>query len=100
VDTFAYQVSDGQSNSGLATVSITVSNPIQVSSVVLLNNLVTVTWTSMAGKKYRLQYRDTFADGAWTNVLPGVNATGPTATETNAVDVEPHRIYRVECLGN
>ena len=57
-DTFTYQASDGQTNSGPATVSIVVSNPIQISSVAVSNEVVTVTWSAIAGKKYRLQYKD------------------------------------------
>jgi hypothetical protein len=100
VDTFTYQVSDGQTNSAPATVSIAVSNAIQISSVRLTNNLVTVTWTSLNGKKYRLQYKDSWADANWTDLLPDVSATGTTTTRTNAVNTTTRRFYRVKCLGN
>ena len=72
VDTFSYQASDGQTNSGPATVSITVSNLIQIVSVGLSNDVVTVTWTSIVGKDYRLQYKDSWADTDWTDVVPDV----------------------------
>ena len=100
VDTFTYQASDGQTNSGPATVSIMVSNPIQISSVAVSNEVVTVTWSAIAGKKYRLQYKDDWAEEAWTDLLPDVIATGPTASESQAVDTATQRFYRVKCLGD
>ena len=99
VDTFSYQVSDGQTNSGPATVSITVSNLIQIVSFGLSNKLVTVRWTSIAGKDYCLQYKDGWADTNWTDLVPGVSAGGSIAVGTNAVDAFPQRIYRVKDLG-
>jgi hypothetical protein len=99
-DTFTYQVSDGQTNSGPATVSIVVSNLIQIVSVGLSNNLVRVTWTSIVGKDYRLQYKDSWADTNWTDLLPDVIASSARAFGTNAVDAAPRRIYRVKGLGH
>ena len=97
-DTFTYQASDGQTNSGPATVSIGVSNPIQISSVAVSNDVVTVTWSAIAGKQYRLQYKDDWAEGDWTDLLPDVIASGISAVGTNAVDGATQRFYRVKGL--
>ena len=99
-DTFTYQASDGQTNSGPATVSIMVSNSIQILSVAVSNEVVTVTWSAIAGKKYRLQYKDSWADADWTDLLPDVIAAGPTASESQAVGTASQRFYRVKCLGD
>jgi len=99
VDTFTYQASDGQANSGVAAVSISVTNPIQI-SIILSNELVTVTWTSIIGKQYRLQYKDTWGDANWTDVLPDVVATGGTAMATDTIDAANERFYRIICSGN
>jgi hypothetical protein len=99
VDTFTYEVSDGQTNSGPATVSVAVSNPIQIVSVAISNNLVMVTWTSIVGKDYRLQYKDNWADADWTDLTPDVSASSTSAVGTNAVDAVAQRIYRVKALG-
>jgi hypothetical protein len=100
VDTFTYQVSDSQTNSGPATVNIVVSNTIQITSIALSNGIVTLTWTSIAGKSYRLQYKESLTDASWTDLLPDVVATGATAIGTNAVDAAIQRFYRVLCFGN
>jgi hypothetical protein len=99
VDAFTYQVSDGQTNSGPATVSVAVSNPIRIMSVAVSNNLVVVTWTSIAGKNYRLQYKESWGDPDWTDLQPDVNASGTSAAGTNGVDAVAQRIYRVKALG-
>jgi hypothetical protein len=100
VDTFTYQASDGQTNSGSATVSITVSNLIQIVSVGLSNDVVTVRWTSIAGKTYRLQYKESLEDTNWTDAAPDVGAGGSTTVGTNAVQAVPQRFYRVEDVGH
>jgi hypothetical protein len=99
VDAFSYEVSDGQTNSGPATVSITVSNLIQILSVGLSNDVVTVTWSSIVGKAYRLQYKGSWSDADWTDVVPDVSASGSTAVGTNAVDAAAQRIFRVKGVG-
>jgi hypothetical protein len=100
VDTFTYQVSDGQTNSGPATASITVSNQLRISSIVLANGTVTVTWNSLVGKTYRLQYKDILADTNWQDLTPDISATGVSATGTNVVGTASPRFYRVICPQN
>ena len=99
MDAFSYQASDGQTNSSPAAVSIMVSNLIQILSVELSNEVVTVTWSSIVGKAYRLQYKDGWEDTNWTDLMPDVSASGTTAIGTNAVDAAVQRIYRVRDLG-
>jgi hypothetical protein len=99
VDTFTYQASDGQTNSGVATVSIAVSNLVQIVSVGLSNDLVTVIWTSIVGKEYRLQFKPSWADPDWTDIAPDIRASGTTAIGTNAVEAVSQRIYRVLDVG-
>jgi len=97
-DNFGFTVSaGGQQATGM--VSITVTNPIQITSIALSNNLVTVTWTAISGKSYRLQFKDSLTNASWTDLSPDVSATGSTALGTNAVDAVTQRIYRVKYLG-
>jgi hypothetical protein len=100
VDAFTYEASDGHTNSGPATVSIMVSNPIRIWSVAVSNDVVTMTWGAIAGKKYRLQYKDDWAEEVWTDLPPDVSASGTTAVGTNVVDAATQRFYRVKCLGD
>jgi hypothetical protein len=49
-----------------------------------------LTWTSRIGQTYRLQFRDSFAGGTWTNLGAPILAT--TADDTRA---SPKRFYRI-----
>jgi len=100
VDTFTYQASDGQTNSNPATVSIAVSNEIQISSIALSNGIVTLTWNSIPGRNYRLQYKDDWAASNWLNLPTDMSATGRSTTETNIAGGTAQRFYRVLCLGS
>ena len=97
VDTFTYRVSDGKTNSNLATVSITVSNRIRITSMALSNEVVTLSWTSIAGRNYRLQYKEGLSETNWTDLWPEVSATGSTTLGTNAATAVDQRLYRVRC---
>jgi hypothetical protein len=100
LDTFTYQASDGQTNSNPATVSIAVSNQIQISSIALSNGIVTLTWNSIAGKNYRLQCKDNLTDAGWQDLPTDVSATGLSTTGTNIAGAATQRFYRVLCLGS
>lgn len=46
-------------------------------------SLVTVSWSSIPGKTYRLQARPSLTEGAWQDVGDPITATGPTASATH-----------------
>jgi len=79
---------------------VAVFNLIQITSVAVSNELVTVTWSAIAGKIYRLQYKSSWAEAEWTDVLSDVIATGPMASESPAIGSAPQRFYRVKCLAD
>jgi hypothetical protein len=79
---------------------VLVTNPFTITSIALTNDTVTLTWTAIAGKSYRLQYRDDLANASWTDLTPDVTASGTTASGTNAVSAVANRYYRVQYLGN
>jgi hypothetical protein len=54
-----------------------------------------ITWNSVAGQTYRLQYKNTLGGTNWYDVLPDIVATGPTTTLTNALGGATQRFYRV-----
>jgi hypothetical protein len=57
----------------------------------------TLTWNSLAGKTYRVQYKDNLEDTDWTDLLPDVVATGATASKSDAVG-NSQRFYRILAL--
>lgn len=66
-----------------------------VASVRVNNGVATITWDSVAGQVYRVQYKNNLTDANWTDLPPDVTATGPTANKTDVVGSLPQRFYRV-----
>ncbi|HLX94877.1 MAG TPA: YDG domain-containing protein, partial [Verrucomicrobiae bacterium] len=76
---------------------LTVPSPL-ITSVGLTNGVVTVTWNSVTGGMYRVQYNNNLNGTTWSNLSPDVVATGLTATQTNFVDGLPQQFYRILVL--
>ena len=74
--------------------------PPVISSIRLTNGVVTITWNSVAGGLYRVQYITNLNSGVWTDLLPDVTATGSTASQTNTVGSAAQRFYRIEVLNS
>ena len=56
---------------------------------------VAITWSSEAGRSYRLQYKDDLDFPTWVD-LPEVNATATLTSMTNSVSGTSQRFYRIE----
>ncbi len=55
---------------------------------------ITLTWSAIAGKTYRVQFKNDLAEVNWTDVLPDVTPTGSTAALTVTTELS-QRFYRV-----
>jgi VCBS repeat-containing protein len=66
-----------------------------IQSVTISNGLVTITWSAVSGNKYRLQCQDGAPGTNWYDLPPELQASGPTATCTNAPGSTTQRFYRV-----
>jgi hypothetical protein len=73
---------------------ITVIAPISISSIGVSNATVTITWASIPGTTYRVQFKNNLGDTSWSNLVPDVTATGTTASQTDAVGTT-RRFYRI-----
>jgi hypothetical protein len=99
IDRFTYRANDGFTNSGVATVSITVSNrPFVITSVVVSNGVALITWNSTPGLSYRVQYKTDLNSTNWNNVNPIVTATNITSSVTDNVGTDSQRFYRVQIV--
>jgi hypothetical protein len=95
-DAFTYRTTDGVSTSAVATVTLTVSNRLFViTSITASNGVARITWNSVAGQVYRVQYKDSLTAATWTDLLPDVLATNISTSTTNFVGNVPQRFYRV-----
>jgi hypothetical protein len=64
----------------------------------ITNGVVTLTWTSIAGQTYRVQFKNDLNDSAWTDLSGDVTATDPAASKTDSVNAAGNRFYRVLVL--
>lgn len=71
-----------------------VSRPV-LTDVTLTNEMVRLTWTSLAGGRYRVQCATNLLAPAWLDCSPDILATEATVTETNVWDSAGLRLYRV-----
>jgi hypothetical protein len=74
------------------------AGPPLILSLALTNGVATVTWSSVPGHTYQLEYADTLIGTNWTPIVPTVPASGATSFATNAVGLKLHRFYRVSLL--
>ena len=66
-----------------------------IQSVSVSNGVVTLTWSAVADRKYRLQSKDGTGSTNWNDVPPEVTATGPTASTTDTSGSQAQRLYRI-----
>ena len=71
----------------------TLSGPLRLTSVSLSGGVVTLIWSSIPGRVYRVEFKDNLDAPAWTP-LGDVPATGVTASTTDAL-APNRRFYRV-----
>ncbi len=76
-------------------VSVTPLVQPQILGINLTNSTAVVTWSSIPGQTYQVQYKDSFLTGAWANVLPTVLATGTNCSTTNFNVGPVQQFYRV-----
>lgn len=70
--------------------------PITV-SLGVFNQDLTIGWNSISGQTYRVEYKDDWSATTWSNLLPDVPATGPSASITDTITFS-QRFYRVRLL--
>lgn len=74
---------------------ITVAPRPLITGIEVGSNLVSLTWTSLAGQVYRLQRKTSLKDTNWLDLLPDFPATGPFSTQTNLLLPAAQHFYRV-----
>jgi len=71
--------------------------PAQITSVLLQGGLVTFTFSGTEARAYRLEFKDTLAAPAWTE-LQDVRPVNGTATLNLTIDPIPQRFFRLRLL--
>jgi len=82
--------------SAAALLTISAPRPVVLAPVVTSSNVV-ITWFSVSGRVYQLQYKAALTSATWTPLMPNVTANGPVAFMTDP-SVGAQRYYRVQLL--
>jgi len=67
-------------------------------SLVRTNDKAVLSWTSQAGVKYQLLYKDDLRDKNWQPDPTILLAPGPLTSGTNTAGTRPQRFYKVEVV--
>jgi hypothetical protein len=62
------------------------------------NGQFTIGWRSVAGERYRVEYKSSFSQSDWTTLAGEVLATGTYASKTDLNPLGPQRFYHVVVL--
>jgi uncharacterized repeat protein (TIGR01451 family) len=71
-----------------------VSRPL-IESVTVSNDIVTMTWSAIAGQTYQVLFNDDLSSTNWTNLGGPVTATNATAIASDPISSDSQRFYRV-----
>jgi hypothetical protein len=73
--------------------TIMVTNAPIVTSASFTNNIFSLSWSSVSGRSYRVQWKPQVADLVWSNLVD-ITASGSSASYNDA-STESQRYYRV-----
>jgi hypothetical protein len=91
-DDGVFSLSDAQS------FTIVVAPPPIIESIAASEGSITIRWSAVAGKSYRVQYTSNLDEPMWSDLGNNVTANGPTATQTDVTTSGTERYYRVVLL--
>jgi hypothetical protein len=72
--------------------------PPMFQSISITNGEVTLIWSAVNGRNYRVQYSDDLSATNWIDIAPDVTASGPAASLTSPIGEAMQRYYRVFVL--
>jgi hypothetical protein len=78
------------------TMTVAAPVPFSITSISVTNDLATITWQSISGRVYRLEYKNDLVTPTWTEVPVDVVSTGSSTSTTNNTSGTTNRFYRVK----
>ena len=72
--------------------------PPQIRSATHSGNNIVLSWNSMAGRTYQVQYTAGISPTSWNNLGSPIGATGPTASVSDPILLNGSRFYRIVML--
>jgi hypothetical protein len=75
--------------------TITVLSRPTIQTITFYNGVATITWSSISGQVYRLQYLDNLTATNWSSLVTDVTASADVVTESDSSTPAVQRFYRV-----
>jgi hypothetical protein len=72
----------------------TLSGPLRITEISFNATTVTLTWSAIAGRTYRVEYKDDLS-APWTLLDDAIRALGTTASVNDTISPVGHRFYRI-----
>jgi hypothetical protein len=76
---------------------VVVTAPV-IESIVASSGSVTLSWSAVAGRKYRVQFKSALNDPIWSDLPGDVTSAGRTASKSDSMLSATQRSYRVLLL--
>jgi hypothetical protein len=73
----------------------TLSGPLRVVRISFNAMTVTLTWSAIPGRIYRVEYKDDLSAPAWNSLGDPIEAVGSSAFANDTVSPVGHRFYRI-----
>jgi hypothetical protein len=79
-------------------VNIIVRVPPQIAIGKIGANQVSITFDTIPGRTYRVDFKDSLTDAQWTPLQPAISASGNSITVQDNIGAASQRFYRIEQL--
>src|SRR5882672_6866908 len=88
----------GGTNTFVRTNYVVVSNvpPPVIEAISVSNDVISLTWSTISGKTYRVQRNDDLGSANWSNLAPDVPASGASSSQDYPLGPGPQGFYRVQ----
>ncbi len=73
----------------------TVLSPLRLQMVRQTGDLVTISWSAVAGRNYQVQYKTALSQSDWLNLGSPLTAVSSTLSVTDAIGQNSQRFYRI-----
>ena len=88
----------GGTNAFVRTNYVVISNvpPPVIEAISVSNDVISLTWSTISGKTYRVQRNDDLGSANWSNLAPDVPASGASSSQDYPLGPGPQGFYRVQ----
>jgi hypothetical protein len=96
-NTFLLRATDGGSPalSDTRLFEIVATPSLQITSIAVSNEIVSLHWSAMASRSYSIQFKDSLSEPDWALLTTNIVATNNSASMSDPIGTNTQRIYRI-----